>query len=272
MEKICAGVVTYNPEHDLLKKNIESICHQVEHIIIVDNGSTNKKEWIQIVESDEITVVWNDSNKGIATALNQLCGIAYEKGYKWIVTLDHDSISPENLLESLYNYTGEGIAIVAPNIIYKNNEQFTEQSKQGIEKVQWVITSASLTNLEIWEEIGGFDEKLFIDGVDRDYGIRANRAGYTVLKNYDVNILHELGDLNCLKCFGRTIYVTNHSPIRKYYMARNSVYLDYKLKTNEAPKYILKLMFKTLFYENDKFKKTSSIVKGIIDGRKLRSR
>ncbi len=269
MVKICAGIVTYNPEYDLLQRNINSIRSQVSHVFIVDNGSLNKEEWLRVVDSKDITIIWNSINLGIAAALNQLCRVALDNGYDWIITLDHDSVSPDNLIDSLSQNIADNVAVVAPNIVYKNNEEFANQLKKDIEIAEWVITSASLTNLSVWKELDGFDEKLFIDGVDRDFCIRANRAGYRILKDYHVKLLHELGNLKCRKCFGRTIYVTNHSPIRKYYMARNAVYLDRKLELNVAPNYVMKLLTKTILYEDKKCSKIKSILTGVFDAKKL---
>lgn len=39
---ICAGIVTYNPDIQLLKQNIQSIQPQVQSIFIYDNGSSNR--------------------------------------------------------------------------------------------------------------------------------------------------------------------------------------------------------------------------------------
>ena len=252
MQNICAGIVTYNPDVNLLNSNIKSIITQIDHLIVVDNGSKNVAEIKKVIDDNNIIFVANEENKGIASALNQLCEKTIELGSQWIMTLDQDSISPDLLVLKLAENIKDDVAIIAPNIVYKNNESFSDKNTHGIKEVEWVITSASLTNLSIWKKLGGFDEKLFIDGVDRDYGIRATRAGYKVLKCYDVKLLHELGNLKCRKRFGRTIYVTNHSAIRKYYMVRNVIYLDKKLQKHDSQSYILKLVLKTLFYEKNK--------------------
>ncbi len=264
MKKICAGIVTFNPDVELLKNNISSIKDQVCEIIIVDNGSKNIN---QFAETD-IKMIRNTENIGIAAALNQICKLAILLGYDWVLTLDQDSISPINLISKLSEYIENNIAIVSPKIVYKNNEVFAND-KTGIQEVNWVITSASLTNLKIWEQLGGFDEKLFIDGVDRDYCIRATRQGFKILKCNDISILHELGNLKCIYRLGKTIYVTNHSSFRKYYMARNAIYIDKKLNMCGARIYILKMLLKVALYENKKVKKIFAILKGIIDAKKM---
>lgn len=269
MPKICAGIVTYNPNIELLGENINSIIDQVEVIYLVDNGSNNINEIKRRFNKSTIFIIENDSNLGIAAALNQLCGKGIDEGYDWILTLDQDSVSPNDLVKSLISYEDDKVAIIAPNIVYKNNENYSDNVSSGTKEVEWVITSASLTNLKIWKVLGGFDEKLFIDGVDRDYGMRAARAGYKVLKCFDVKLLHELGNLNCKRRFGRTIYVTNHSPFRKYYMARNAIYLDKKHGTSIAIKYNVKNIIETMLYEDNKTEKLCSIFKGIKDGVEL---
>lgn len=268
MLKIYAGIVTYNPDIELLKKNINAIYNQVEEVVIIDNGSENLLKWKKELELKyvRITIISNNQNCGIAKALNQICCFGLKKSYNWVLTLDQDSISPDNLVRCMKENLDNNIAVIAPNIIYKNNEEYIDKSIKGCRDVEWVITSASLTNLLVWEKIKGFDELLFIDGVDRDFCIRANRSGYRIIKDYDICLLHELGNLKCRRYFGRTIYVTNHSKFRKYYMARNVIYLDKKLGLNFKFKYIFKLLLKTMLYENDKIKKIKAISKGIRDG------
>ena len=41
--KICAGVVLFNPEITLLKKNVDSLATQVDRILLYNNGSNNFK-------------------------------------------------------------------------------------------------------------------------------------------------------------------------------------------------------------------------------------
>ena len=42
--KYIAGIVLYNPDLGRLKENIESICKQVDKVILIDNGSDNIRE------------------------------------------------------------------------------------------------------------------------------------------------------------------------------------------------------------------------------------
>lgn len=269
MSKIGAGIVSFNPEINRLKENVKSIITQVESVLIVDNGSDNIKEIEELCENSGCVLIKLGCNKGIAYALNQICKYFYSLNFEWIVTLDQDSVSPPDMVSIMRIYTSKKVGTIGPKIIYRHNEHFVKSTSQNIEDVDWLITSATLTNLFAWKEIGGFDNKLFIDGVDKDFCFRLVKKGYRVLQCNEVELLHELGNLRCRKILGKTIYVTNHSPKRKYYMARNAIYLDNKNKTSHSRIYILKLIIKTVLFEKDKHVKIKNILQGISDGKKI---
>lgn len=271
MENIATGIVVYNPDIHKLRKTIIAIINQVKEVVLIDNGSPNFAVWSDIIKNEfpEIIILINKHNMGIAKALNQLCAFTYEKGFQWCFTLDQDSECSSNMIVELKKLCDEKIGIVSPNIIYKNNEHCNKKYSEKIINKKWVITSASLTNLNAWMDVGGFDELLFIDCVDRDFCYRIRQKGYIVVVNNEAELLHELGNLTCKNIFGRTIYVTNHPSVRVYYMVRNTIYLDKKFGTRIAVTKITKIIIKVLLYESDKLNKLRSIIKGIRDGIKI---
>ena len=50
---------------------------------------------------DEITVIYLNENKGIASALNKGIDYSIKKGYQWVLTLDHDSIVTEDMINNM---------------------------------------------------------------------------------------------------------------------------------------------------------------------------
>lgn len=61
MEKISAGIVTYNPEMQRLEENINAIIGQVDEVVLVDNGSANIKEIEQKWENaSKISIIKNE--------------------------------------------------------------------------------------------------------------------------------------------------------------------------------------------------------------------
>ena len=110
----CAGIVTYNPDITRLVENINAIYNQVDNVIIVDNNSKNIAEIEQIVLNYlHICLIKSKCNEGIATALNKMMKKAKELHYTWCLTLDQDSIVPENIIEDFSKYVNiDGISTI----------------------------------------------------------------------------------------------------------------------------------------------------------------
>lgn len=265
--EVCAGIVTYQPDLSKLQRNLDHILDQVDKVWICDNGSDNLAQIMDMTANISKAAVFPlYENKGIAAALNQLCRLARHEGCQWILTLDQDSACEPDLVAALYAAASDERAICAPQIVYRDNESFCTPMEQPVQEVEWVITSASLTNLDVWNKIGGFDERMFIDQVDYDYCLRASRAGYSIVKVRDAVLYHELGALKCRKVLHKTIYVTNHSPFRRYYMSRNAFYIARKLEARNPYEYVAKNALKVLFFEDQKVSKLKAIAKGCQDG------
>lgn len=269
-DKITVGIVTFNPEISRLREDLDSICGQADRVYIFDNGSNNFeviRELLKVYD-EKIALLGCEKNRGIAYALNRLCEIAICNGYKWMLTLDQDSVCSPNLVDKLLQYIKDDVAVVGPQIICRNNEKFIKKTNDKFEYVDWLITSASLTNLECFNTINGFDEWLFIDWVDYDYCIRAGRAGYKIIQVNDVQLLHELGKLQCRNVLGKVVYVTNHSSFRYFYMVRNSLYLAKKLGLKNMYAFLIKLFLKVLIWEPDKIEKLKAMFNGMMAYRK----
>ncbi|MFH0373974.1 glycosyltransferase family 2 protein [Streptococcus sp. A22] len=265
---ICAGIITYNPDIATLKNTIEAIRHQVIKIYICDNGSNNVNQIKKLLhESEEI--IFLDKNLGIATALNRVFNRAKKEGFDWVLTLDQDSESPNNLIDELEKLISNEVAIISPKISYRNNERFENGIIEEVKEKEWVITSASLTSVAAWEQIDGFDDILFIDKVDYDFCIRARRAGYKIIQNNRVTLLHELGNLEIRQVFNRKVYVTNHSPFRYYYMIRNGFYLKNKLNIGHPYKDLFSKIFKVVVFEDKKWSKVKNMILGTLEFIKL---
>lgn len=272
--EIISGIVTYNPNCKDLKKNIDSILQQplIKKIIIVDNGSNNIEEVKKISTSKEFILIENKENSGIAFALNQIMKEAYQLGFEWVLTCDQDSRLPNNMLFEFSKYTNlKNVAIISPAIFDVNSNSMLDKVNldEEVSYIDQCITSGSLNNTFFWESIGGFDEFLFIDSVDFDYCFRLRKHGQKILRVNNMILEHELGDTKNVNIFGKVFPVLNHGPIRKYYIARNRIYCDYKnengLRVNSIL-YIIKSIVFILLYEKQKLLKLKKTLSGTIDG------
>lgn len=274
---IAAGIILFNPDLLRLQENIAAIHQQVDLLVFIDNHSDN----LQLIERDyadyeNITIIKNEENFGIAKALNQAMLFCQSKGYTWVLTLDQDSVCPSNLIEEYTKYLDlPNVAIISPVIDDRNMRESSTvlHSADDYEEIEKCITSATLTNVDIWEKLDGFDESMFIDLVDFEYCMRILQQGYKILRVNTVILLHEVGRITQPKFLFWDLIILNHSPFRKYYIARNIIYLAKKHKTPGgiimAYLRTIKLLLQTEVYEDDKVKKGIAILRGIRSGWKL---
>lgn len=272
-DNILAGVVTFNPDIDLLKRNLLAVKKQIHEIIIFDNASKNIDE-IKNISEDSLfncTIISSDRNVGIAKALNEIMKIAQSRGSNWVLTLDQDTIIPNNLVEEYIKYTSfPDVAIICPQIVDRNIDYSTiKKPSKNFCEVDSSITSASLTNVSAWNNIGGFDEAMFIDFVDDDFCINLRNHRYKILKTSNVFISHAIGNIKRVNFFGKETSVYNHSAMRKYYQIRNRYYIDYKYKgrvTCVAIYFTIIASIKIIFWENHKLEKLYACLCGVRDG------
>lgn len=289
MQKIAAGIVTFNPDISRLKENVEAIYTQVEQTFLVDNGSENIAEIEDtFAQYSGLTILKNSNNEGIAKALNQMVEQAVHCGMEWTLTLDQDSIAPANMIEGFLPYMEQQeTAMLVPVIRDRVREimDMAEEAKEPYTYVEMAITSGTLMKNDVWKQVQGFDEKLFIDYVDFDYCMKVKIAGYQIVRINDVILLHELGNATEIKCItwlGNLLkskkllamrYTSNHSPIRLYYVTRNQLYYIRKyeayLDKKRAKRGIILGIIMKLIFEGNRVKKARAICKGIKDSKKL---
>ena len=268
---ISAGIVIFNPDINRLKENISAVIVQCAHVYLVDNGSNNIDEVKKLLNQynhSKVSVLCNMENQGIAKALNQLASEAQKGGFDWILTLDQDSVAPSNIIEEFEKYTNNlNTGMLCP-VICDRNKGVVVEAKDNYKEIDECITSGSLLNIKAWRKIGGFDESMFIDGVDFDICYRLRKNGYKILCIQSVVLLHELGRIVYHRFIFWKVLVKNHSAFRKFYIARNTVYLARKEHTNiiKAILQNVKHFLIVVCYEDDKWKKSKKILQGTIDG------
>jgi rhamnosyltransferase len=275
--KISCGIVSFNPDIDLLQSNIEAIKSQVEQIFVVDNGSDNVNAVENLADQYcSVQLIKNTENRGIAAALNQCCEASAEDGCHWIVTLDQDSVCPEHFVDGLSQFIDveEKVGIVAP-LVVDRSVGVIGHHPTGYSEVRTCITSGALTNLDLWKKLDGFDEQMFIDSVDFEYCYRVRKAGYKVIQTDQVQLSHSIGNASMCRFLFWKFKNMEHSAFRDYYIAQNNVYYPRKhklwihfLRGNARN---LKSVFIVCFYEDDRVAKVKAIIRGWHKGLIMRS-
>lgn len=265
--RIAAGIVTYNPDIVRLQENVLAIKPQVELVYIFDNGSLNGTE-LQSLICDKVILIKNDENKGIAYALNRLFERAREDEFEWLLTLDQDSICANSFIERVRDKMDYADSITTWR--RDNNYHTTEMTEDNkIKEVDRCITSGNLVRINAWEQINGFNERLFIDMVDVDFCFRLREKGKKIVRIGFYGLEHQMGDGTQFKLLGKNIYIGNYSAFRKYYIARNMVYVIKKYNLHHhyySYKRLMLLFLHALFMEKEKRKRCRALIKGVRDG------
>ena len=268
--KIAGLVILFNPESVVIE-NVKSYLKQISHLYIIDNSVLQRLPVSKTLkECKDIEFLENNNNIGIATALNIGANKAVTDGYRFLLLLDQDSIASTGMVNKLLDvhlcYDTVGISAAYP--IDKNYPQMPQDNE--IHRVSKVITSGSLLDLEVYNYIGPFLDKLFIDYVDFEYCMRLRKEGFQIYQCNSAILYHSVGNLTRWNILGINFYSTNHSPLRLYYRTRNRFYLRklYFAYFREFFKHDMisfyKEILKVIIIESNKFKKLKMITKGYL--------
>jgi len=274
---ICAIIVTYNGK-ETISSTIEYLKKNVNHIVIIDNNSTDgTKDFIETIKSTTLEVINLNKNYGIAYALNIGVEYANLNEFNWILTMDQDSVLSEDMIDEMIKVykkipNKDKVACLSPRRL--NGENSSYQKKNCIEYYEKnaVITSGNLVKTSVINEMEGYEEKLFIDSVDFDFCLRLKESRYKILICNNATMTHFVGETKEVKLLNKNINIHVHSSIRKYYMSRNYIYImkNYFIK---QPWFCLKmslfsfiLIFQVIIYEKNVFNNLKIILKGIVDG------
>lgn len=272
-----AVVVLYNPDV-IVRDNILSYLPDVSTLYVIDNSEIKNPELISIIKTyPQIKYIANNGNVGLAIALNKGASLAVNDGFKWLLTMDQDSKANLDMLslmrEAIYNLKPtQQIGILSP--FHSDKHNHCTINKDELVEVFAVMTSGNLLNLEAYKQAGPFMNKFFIDYIDIEYCLRLRTLGYKIFQANQAVLDHNLGSITEHSLLGKKIGTSNHSPIRRYYITRNSLYVA-KIYKNEFPSYcssILKHFWKevarVILFEKNKPLKLIYMCKGYWDFRK----
>ena len=195
-----AVVVTYFPDADVVS-NLAALMAQVEHVIVVDNGSpaASLEALRRVAVSPAVTLLENGANLGIATALNRGVELARSRGAEYILLFDQDSTVTEGFTDTLLHAFrtspwGERLGILVP--LYRDKRLGTPLPANTVRSggLEAAMTSGSLLRASTFAQHGVFRDELFIDAVDYEYSLRLRRAGLVIDECPEAVLLHSPGE------------------------------------------------------------------------------
>lgn len=267
MLKIGSCTILYNPDEKVIK-NIETYSNLVDYCVIVDNSDKKNDICNSLKNNNKYIYIDMEGNKGIAAALNKGINFLRTKKIDYALTMDQDSQFPSECYDKIIeiiNNNKDNYSVIGLNF----NNMLDYECTEIIDVPYW-LTSGNFVNINDFFKLGKFNNDLFIDYVDIEYGHKLYIAGLKIGYLKGFSLIHQIGNPIKIKLFGKTYYSMNHSPIRYYYRYRNSYFLYHKDKKFYKEKFLKEIFInipKMLLCEKNKKKKLMMIHKGITDAK-----
>ncbi len=263
--KILAVIIVYNPDVELLLKNIDALIDDVKGLLIWNNSPDNFDASFLIGLYNKIVVKSHGENIGISRALNIAWHFAKDNNYDYLLTMDQDSVwvNFKSFLTQVFSFTDKENIFGPEYRLYENN---------NINEGEYRITSGMLVPLVLLDEIGGYYEDFVIDGIDVELCYRAREHGYKVYYVSNSTLKHHAGlNIPC-KFLWLSFYSYGYSPKRIYEIIRNHliIYKRYnvgrRMRNATLFRYYLMMPIKIIFGEKNKLKKLSAYFNGLYKG------
>ena len=242
MLEIAALIVTFNPEVQILARLIERLKSSKFklNIYLIDNASENaqvlKEKYLP-----EHDFIFLQENIGLAGAQNILLQKILNSDSEAVLFFDQDSEPTDefitSLTQGLINLKSKDHKVGAVGPVFYDPRTGTSTPFSLIQgcrirsihpesseplKVSFLINSGMLVPVQTLKDVGLMRDELFIDYIDIEWCLRAANEGYSFYAIPDAKMSHTIGDAR--KIFlGREVSI--HSPLRRYYLARNSIYM-----------------------------------------------
>ncbi len=217
-------------------------------IIVVDNGSQDGSVKSLEGQFPQITILPQDHNLGFAAGCNVGIKLALERGAKYVLPLNNDTVVDADFLHELERVaTAQAqAAMVSPKIYFWDlpdrlwwaggefslwmgiakcigRKEVDKGQFDDNREVDWATGCAVLMKCEVLRETGLFDESFFGNGEDLDLSLRIRKAGYQIWYAPNAKLWHKEG-VDYRKNVGEQM--------RKFTGTRNSLYVMYKHATS----------------------------------------
>lgn len=267
--KILAVIVTYNPGVSSFSKTLDKISSQVDAVLLFDNHSNNQEEIKKIFFSQNVKVFYNNQNHGLPINYNAAIQYGLENGFDYLLILDQDSTFDKHFLNEYRKYLDADFFCLVPFLVHNNidyEKNYPTKTKNTCDYVKRSINSGTLIDLHKLPNNIRFDEDLFIDCVDFDFFIQANKFRLKTLRINSAKLHISLGNISRTGPF----FLYNYSPFRLEKQTRDRVIF---LRKHPISVFSLWLFLFTIFcdtkavlFERERLRKIKAIAKGFKEG------
>jgi len=198
-------------------------------VLLVDNASKEGVADALRTAYPDIELLALPENLGWAGGNNVGIKIGLERGYKWICLLNNDTVFPEGqvgawldaahaappclLHPSIFYWDEPDIAQVHPELDKERHARYRFEDGSPRAHMEFAYGACLAVHREVFERIGMFDERFFLQLEETDFHLRAVAAGYKAYCDPSAKIFHKES-----RAFGGT-----RAAIKTYYATRNTL-------------------------------------------------
>ncbi|MEO5797743.1 MAG: glycosyltransferase family 2 protein [Rhodoferax sp.] len=239
---IVSITICYRPDLSALRRQLDHLHGQVNTMLVINNGES-PIGLAELCGELKVSLTSLGSNKGIAHAQNIGIQQAIHLGAQMVLLMDQDS-EPQpgmvcHLSAALRAFPRAAAAgpCVQDMRNLKRSYFLTDTrahpqtwmpapgiAHQTIEAA-YLIASGSLLQVRALAGIGPMRDDWFIDHIDTEWCLRARAKGWQMIGVADACLGHRLGEKMTTVWWLRERQVPHHSPLRHYYMFRNTILL-----------------------------------------------
>lgn len=263
--KYSLGVVFYKPEEEQISNALKYANYPWFRAIYVFDNSPQEISNMDFPE--KVSYHFMGGNSGLSVPYNKMIVEAIAAKDDFLCLMDQDSCFEENEMRKIVDYIEsydnkklDNVALVCPFI---ETEYRRNNTTKDEEYINWAINSGSFLNLEVIDKNKiHYDEKVFLDGVDYDFGWSIKKQGKKILRFNKATLFQSFGYFRGGSTFAK------HDAQRYYNIAHNRKYIfkkHYGMKGIVVAYLInFRLFFRILLHEDSKTKKALACIKGTL--------
>ena len=223
-------------------------------LLVVDNASRDGTVEMVRAEFPSAHVIANSANLGFTRANNQALAIAQGR---YLFLLNPDTELKPGALQTLYDFAEAHprVGILGPQLFYGDGSRQSSRRRfptlataflestllqewfprnrvlthyylrdtrdDAIQPVDWINGAAMFVRRDVYDQIGGLDERFFMYSEELDWCYRAKRAGWEIVYLPTAQVIHYEGKASEQVVAARDIYFHSSKVayFRKYHGA-----------------------------------------------------
>lgn len=217
--KLSIIILSWNTKK-LLSQCLESITQNLKlnaqaEVIVVDNNSNDGSKEVVKKEFPEVKLIENKENFGYSKGNN--IGIKKAEG-DYVMILNSDTLIKPEAINNLVDFLDghKEIDIIGPRLLnvdgtpqancgyfpglkvaavmlfgeHFGGSNLVRYSPEKSRFVDWLMGAAFITRKEVFNKVGGFDEKLFLYMEEVEWFYRTRKAGFKAYFLKEAEIIH----------------------------------------------------------------------------------